>query len=143
MVEIKQCKDYNPGQLEQIIELMSQLCPECPAMTRDHFDQLLNHATTKLFIAMDQGQILGSLTLAWYPVPTTIRAWIEDVVVDKNHRGKKIGEALILHAIEEAKRSGIKQVDLTSRPDRIEANKLYLKLGFQKRETNAYRLYIN
>jgi ribosomal protein S18 acetylase RimI-like enzyme len=143
MIEIKHCKNLNAIQLEQLIALMSQLCPECPSMTYDHFNQILNNPTTKLFIAIDSNQIIGSLTFAWYPIPTTTRAWIEDVVVNKNHRGKKIGEALVLYAIEEAKKSGIKQVDLTSRPDRVEANKLYLKLGFQKRETNAYRLHLD
>ncbi|MEO5581158.1 MAG: GNAT family N-acetyltransferase [Saprospiraceae bacterium] len=143
MVEIKQCKDFHPIQLEQLIELMSQLCPECPTLTAEHVDQLLNHPTTKLFIATESDRIVGSIIFVWYPILTATRAWIEDVVVDKNHRGKKIGEGLVLHAIQEARNSGIKWVDLTSRPYRMEANKLYLKLGFQKRETNAYRFHIN
>jgi ribosomal protein S18 acetylase RimI-like enzyme len=71
-----------------------------------------------------------------------VRAWIEDVVVDTEERGKGIGEALTLAALDRARVEGAKPVDLTSRPSREAANRLYQRVGFQSRQTNLYRFDI-
>ena len=84
--------------------------------------------------------MVGSLTLALYRIPTGVKAWIEDVVVDDVARGRGVGEALNRAAIEEARRRGAKDVSLTSRPSREAANRLYRRIGFEARETNVYRL---
>ena len=83
--------------------------------------------------------ILGSLTLAFYRIPTGLKAWIEDVVVDDAARGHGVGALLSRAALDEAQRRGAKDVSLTSRPSREAANRLYLRLGFVARETNMYR----
>ena len=82
------------------------------------------------------------LTLAVFRIPTGVRAWIEDVVVDEDSRGQGIGERLVQAAIERAKTAGAITVDLTSRPSREAANRLYRRCGFVQRETNIYRLSI-
>jgi ribosomal protein S18 acetylase RimI-like enzyme len=92
-----------------------------------------------LFIARIEGKILGSLTLVIFRIPTGIRAWIEDVVVDEAARGKGIGEALTRVALERAAELGARTVDLTSRPSREAANRLYQRVGFKLRESNLYR----
>ena len=94
-----------------------------------------------MFVArdIDTGQIVGSLTLALFRIPTGLRAWIEDVVVDEAARGQGIGSALNHAALERARQEGAKTVDLTSRPTREAANRLYQRLGFVPRETNVYR----
>ena len=79
------------------------------------------------------------LTIASYKTPSGIKVWIEDVVVDESQRGKGIGKELMLSAIDYSKSLGSKDIRLTSRPSRIAANELYLKLGFKKYETNFYR----
>ncbi len=90
--------------------------------------------------AADGSSILGSMTLALFRIPTGLRAWIEDVVVDEEARGRGVGEALNRAAIERARSAGAATVDLTSRPSREAANRLYRRLGFQERTTNVYRL---
>jgi ribosomal protein S18 acetylase RimI-like enzyme len=90
-------------------------------------------------LAKVDGVIVGSLTLVIFHIPTGVRAWIEDVVVDADARGKGIGEELNKFALAEAKRQGATTVDLTSRPSREAANRLYQRLGFNARETNVYR----
>ena len=82
----------------------------------------------------------GSLTLVVFPIPTGSRAWIEDVVVDEAARGSGVGAALNQAALDHARAVGAKTVDLTSRPSREAANRLYQRLGFEPRETNVYRL---
>jgi ribosomal protein S18 acetylase RimI-like enzyme len=79
------------------------------------------------------------LTLAVFPIPTGVRAWIEDVVVDQSARGRGVGEALSRRALELAAQAGARTVELTSRPSREAANRLYRRLGFEARETNVYR----
>lgn len=142
MIEVKICKSLSDSQLVQVSDLMNQLCPECPPLMASHLENILIDNHSIFLCAFKDEVIIGTLTFTYYHIPTGTRAWIEDVVVDKNFRGQKIGEKLVLHVIEEAKKLGITQIDLTSRPERIEANKLYQKLGFQQRQTNAYRLMI-
>ncbi|CAO3663586.1 unnamed protein product [Rhizopus stolonifer] len=83
--------------------------------------------------------LIGTATLAYSYCVTGTRAHIEDVVVDSEHQGKGIGTRLIHEAIQRAKILKAKSIDLTSRPDREAANRLYRKLGFVQRETNVYR----
>ena len=82
---------------------------------------------------------VGTLTLVVFRIPTGVRAWIEDVVVDDAARGHGVGEALNQFALDLARGKGAKTVDLTSRPSREAANRLYQRIGFQPRETNVYR----
>lgn len=106
-------------------------------------EQLQEIATNdSLFIARDMengGKILGSLTLITFRIPTGIRCWIEDVVVDEAARGKGIGEALTRAALDRAAELGARTIDLTSRPSREAANRLYQRMGFKLRDSNLYR----
>ena len=108
-------------------------------MTDSQLAEIVNSESTLMFVARVDNQIVGLLTLAIFRIPTAVRAWIEDVVVDSLVRGHGVGEALNLAAIAEARRRGAKTVDLTSRPSREAANKLYKRLGFVERDTNVYR----
>jgi ribosomal protein S18 acetylase RimI-like enzyme len=101
--------------------------------------EIVSSDSSVLFIARIDAKIVGSLTLATFRIPTGLRAWIEDVVVDSSARGHGVGEALNQAALAEARGRGAVTVDLTSRPSREAANRLYQKLGFVQRETNVYR----
>jgi ribosomal protein S18 acetylase RimI-like enzyme len=100
---------------------------------------MVQSSATLVLVARVDGRIAGSLTLAMFRIPTGLRAWIEDVVVDGEARGNGVGEALNLFAIEVARKRGAVTVDLTSRPSREAANRLYQRLGFVARDTNVYR----
>lgn len=119
--------------------LIPQLSSSNPPPTAAELTSLVESDASSLFIARVDGQIVGSLTLAMFRIPTGIRAWIEDVVVDSSARGHGVGEALNTAALEHAKKHGAITVDLTSRPSREAANRLYQRIGFKARETNVYR----
>ena len=119
--------------------LIPQLSSSAKPMTDSQLAEIVNSDSTLMFVARVDNQIVGLLTLAVFRIPTAVRAWIEDVVVDSLARGHGVGEALNLAAITEARRRGAKTVDLTSRPSREAANKLYKRLGFVERDTNVYR----
>jgi ribosomal protein S18 acetylase RimI-like enzyme len=104
--------------------------------------RLLDSSATTVLLARDDDVVIGTLTLALIPLPTGLRAWIEDVVVDEGARGRGAGEALVREAIRLASEAGARTVDLTSRPTRAEANRLYERVGFRPRETNVYRFDI-
>jgi ribosomal protein S18 acetylase RimI-like enzyme len=121
--------------------LLPQLSRSAPAPTRTELEELVNSAATTLFVARrDDDLIVGMLTLATFRIPTGIRAWIEDVVVDDAARGLGAGAALTRAALDVACAAGAKTVELTSRPSREAANRLYQRLGFVARETNVYRI---
>ena len=119
--------------------LIPQLSSSAKPMTDSQLAEIVNSESTLMFVARVDNQIVGLLTLAIFRIPTAVRAWIEDVVVDSLARDHGVGEALNLAAIAEARRRGAKTVDLTSRPSREAANKLYKRLGFVERDTNVYR----
>lgn len=125
--------------LAALHRLIPQLSSSSAPITIADLRAMIDSDSSVLFIARVDGRIVGSLTLAVFRIPTGIRAWIEDVVVDENARGHGVGEALNRAALAEAKRRGAKTVDLTSRPSREAANRLYLRIGFVARETNVYR----
>jgi len=119
--------------------LIPQLSSSSPPPTREQLDELVANHDTVLFVARVDGQIMGSLTLAFYRIPTGLKAWIEDVVVDDSARGRGLGAALNKAALDEAKKRDAKDVSLTSRPAKEAANRLYQRIGFEARETNVYR----
>jgi ribosomal protein S18 acetylase RimI-like enzyme len=123
--------------------LVPQLSSSSAPLTMAQLREIVDSPATVVFVARDGaalgGTILGVLTLAVFRIPTGVRAWIEDVVVDGGARGRGVGEALNRAALDEARRRGAKTVDLTSRPSREEANRLYRRIGFAPRDTNVYR----
>ena len=100
---------------------------------------MIGSPASEVLVARVDGRIAGTLTLVVFRIPTGVRAWIEDVVVDDTARGHGVGDALNRFALALARERGAKTVDLTSRPSREAANRLYQRLGFLARETNVYR----
>ena len=131
---------------DELIAAMNRLIPQLsnsnPPPDRSALEEIVASDSSILIAAFIDGAIVGSLTLITFSIPTGKRAWIEDVVVDENYRNAGIGEALNQEAINIARRLGAKTVDLTSRPSREAANRLYSRLGFVQRKTNIYRFEI-
>jgi ribosomal protein S18 acetylase RimI-like enzyme len=120
--------------------LVPQLSKSNPPPSQAEVEAMLASDAITQFVARDDGgAIIGVSTLAVFPIPTAKRAWIEDVIVDESARGQGVGEALTLAMIDAARELGCKTVELTSRPSREAANRLYQRIGFEQRETNVYR----
>lgn len=132
---------------DKILEAFQYFIPELTnekdrVPTTEDLERVISSSNNHLLIAKDGDVILGTLTLVFYKVPSGIKAWIEDVIVSDEARGKGVATALIWHAINIAQENQAEKVDLSSSPWREAANNLYLKLGFQKRDSNMYRLFI-
>ena len=126
--------------VDAFARLIPQLSRSSPAPDREQLAEIVTSPATFLLLARaEDATIVGSLTLVLFRIPTGLRAWIEDVVVDEAGRGQGVGEALNRFAIDVAAERGARSVDLTSRPSREAANRLYRRLGFEPRETNVYR----
>jgi ribosomal protein S18 acetylase RimI-like enzyme len=119
--------------------LIPQLSSSSAPISAQELEEIIESNATVLFAARSGQEIVGLLTLTIFRIPTGVRAWIEDVVVDNQARGQGVGDALNRAALAEAERRGAKTVDLTSRPSREAANRLYQRLGFKQRDTNVYR----
>ncbi|MBJ7308241.1 MAG: GNAT family N-acetyltransferase [Acidimicrobiia bacterium] len=141
-VQIIEATDVTPELVAAFERLIPQLSSSNPAPTETELAAICESEASVLLIAVDRDaddRILGSLTLAWFRIPTGVRAWIEDVVVDETARGHGVGELLNRGALDRARELGAKTVDLTSRPSREAANRLYQRIGFVERNTNVYR----
>jgi ribosomal protein S18 acetylase RimI-like enzyme len=141
-MQIEQVSEPTDEFVAALVHLVPQLSSSVAPPTREEVAQMVTSPAIVQLVARDSergGQIVGTLTLAMFRIPTGLRAWIEDVIVDNESRGKGIGEALVRAALEKAREAGARTVDLTSRPSREAANRLYGRVGFTRRETNIYR----
>ena len=140
MTSIIEIKTYSPEYHEAMQRFLNQLTTEPMVLTESMFHQLLDSENSHLFFIMKEEQIAGMLTVGIYYSPTGGKAWIEDVVVDETFRGQGLSKLLVAHAIEFVKSQQIPLLMLTSNPKRIAANKLYQAMGFERKETNVYRM---
>jgi len=140
MVSIQVVHDVDDELVAAFARLIPQLSSSSPPVTAAVLREIVDSEASTLLIARDgDGVVVGSMTLALFRIPTGVRAWIEDVVVDEAARGKRVGTLLNERALEIAQAAGARTVELTSRPSREAANRLYLRMGFVIRETNVYR----
>lgn len=142
-MQIEEVTSFDPELAASLRGLMSQLSPRAAPATDENVQEILDSPATRLLVARDDGAVVGSLTLVMFRILTGVGVWIEDVVVDEAARGRGIGEALLREAVELAARAGASRVNLTSTPDRVAANRLYQRLGFEPRTTNVYRLELS
>ncbi len=138
---IEEITEVTADVIEAMGRLVPQLSRSAPVPREDELAEIVASAATLLLAARtpEDGRIVGFLTLAVFRIPTGVRAWIEDVVVDEAVRGRGVGEALTREAVLRAVAGGARTVDLTSRPSREAANRLYRRVGFVERETNVFR----
>ena len=159
MVHVSAASQVTDELVSAVHRLLPQLSSSAPALSDAEIEEIVTSPATTLLVARDdelkiegadvpargsagdggRGPIVGMLTLVVFRIPTGVRAWIEDVVVDSSAGRRGAGEALTRAAIELAGELGAQTVDLTSRPSREAANRLYQKVGFEARQTNVYR----
>jgi len=139
-MQIERVTSYSVEVLEALQRLLPQLSPGA-TVSEAWLRELLGEGSTHLFITRDEkSRIHGTFTLAEQKIPTGLKVWLEDVVVDEQARGQGLGKAIVHYAIGYARNLGTKKLDLTSAPRRMAANKLYRNMGFSLRKTNVYRL---
>lgn len=141
-VSIERVSEVTDELVEAFAQLIPQLSKSNPPPDADMLNRIVSSDASMLLIARDplqDNRIVGSMTLVTFSIPTGIRSWIEDVVVDTDARGRGVGEKLNRVALDYAREFGATTVDLTSRPSREAANRLYQRIGFEARETNIYR----
>lgn len=143
-VKVEVLSEITGEVVEAFGRLLPQLSGSAPALDAEALSTIVSAEANTVLVARIGPEIVGTLTLVTFPIPTGIRAWIEDVVVDeqargKEYGGKRVGEALTAEALRIAARAGARTVDLTTRPSRVAAGKLYERLGFVQRESRLYR----
>ncbi|AJD52982.1 MULTISPECIES: GNAT family N-acetyltransferase [Thalassospira] len=139
-IAITQLKTAKPTDVQAIGALVTQLSSTEPGFSLGNLKAMLADPSTTIFVARANEEIVGMTTLVIFRVATGLRAFIDDVVVMTTHQKRRLGERLVRAAINHATSHGIEKIDLTSRPSRETANRLYQRMGFERRETNVYRL---
>ena len=139
-MQIEQLKDFDARQLEEIRCLMQALSDHC-TLSESQLKETIGHSL--LYVLKDKERTVGMVTLCLYHAPSGCKGCIEDVVILPEYQGKGLGKQLLQHVLDEAKLHAPLTIYLTSRPQRIAANSLYRKLGFQQKETNVYKMELN
>lgn len=138
-IAVEVLDDVTDEAVEALNRLLPQLSSSAPPLDRPALAAIVDSAAVTVLVARVDGQIVGSLSLAMFPIPTGLRAWIEDVVVDESARRQGIGAILTEEAIRRAREAGARSLDLTTRPSREAAGRVYERAGFQQRDTRLYR----
>ncbi|MDI9918282.1 GNAT family N-acetyltransferase [Rhodococcus sp. IEGM 1379] len=138
-IVIEQLQQVTPDDIEDLRRLFPQLSSSASELDPAASTEIVTSPTTTVLIARAQQKIVGTLTLVVVKIPTGVRARIEDVVVDENHRGSGIGAALTREALTRSQQQGARTVDLSSHSTRQAAHRLYLSLGFHIRDSSMYR----
>jgi GNAT superfamily N-acetyltransferase len=139
VITVRVAASADAALLEAVTNLLPQLSRSAPPPTLAQLAAIVADPGTTLFVAEEDGRIIGSLTLVTFEILTGRRSWIEDVITEGAARGKGVATALLRAAVAHADAYGARTVDLTSRPGREDANRLYLNAGFEQRTTNVYR----
>ena len=138
-IEVHECLAVTDEVVDAMQRLIPQLSSSNPPPGRAELEEIVASPATTLFVARRSERIVGALTLVAFRIPTGVRTRIEDVVVDETLRGQRVGERLSEAALDAARGLGARSTDLTSRPSREAANRLYARMGFERRESNVYR----
>ena len=139
-VRIEQASVATEELRDALERLLPQLSSSWSGFEEGDLENLVaDEATCVLVARNNEGSIIGTTSLICVPIPSGIKALIEDVVVDEQARGIGAAKALVTAALNHANALGATSVDLTSRPSREAANALYVAMGFTQRETNVYR----
>ena len=139
-IVVEEATSVTPELVAAFRRLTPQLSRTAPAPGGAELAEMVRSPATILLMARDPEKgLIGSLPLVLFRSPTGLRAWIEDVVTDEESRGRGVAEILCREALNRASAAGARTVDLTSRPSREAANRLYRRLGFVQRDTNVYR----
>ena len=138
-VEVEAVREITGEIAEAFARLIPQLTSSGRAPDAAELAEIVAAPSTVVLVARVGGAVAGTATLMTYRTPTGARGRIEDVVVDAGARGRGVGEALTEGALAEAGRRGVRSVDLTSRPSREAANRLYRRMGFVARDSVVYR----
>lgn len=138
-MQIRQLHICDDLQLEALAQLMHQLS-ERITLTREALIHVVDDPNSRLYVMEDGERIIGCATLCVFHSPTGRKASVEDVVVHADYRGRHLGCQLMEHILCEARRLAPIELMLTSKPQRVAANALYQSMGFQRKETNCYRL---
>ena len=141
--KIVEIKTFTPEIYRFVCRLLHQLSPGKHSLSEEAFRAILDSDNAHLFVIEDtEGNPAGMTSVGIYRTPSGCKAWIEDVVVDDAYRGHGYGRKIVEHAISFIRRSGADSIALTTNPSRIAANQLYPSLGFEKYETNVYKIYL-
>lgn len=125
--------------VEAFGRLLPQLSRSAKPLDAAALAAVASSPAVTVLVARSDDRIVGSLSLVIFRIPTGLRAWIEDVVVDEAARGQGVGALLTREALRLARAAGVRTVDLSTRPSRVAAGRLYEREGFKQRETRMYR----
>lgn len=137
-IDIFEATSCESRYVSAINRLLGQLCSSPCEISEEQLLQIIDEPNSRLLLLTIDSEVIGMCTIGFYTSPTGRKAWIEDVVVDTQCRGQHLGEYLVNYAVSFAEREGFDTLMLTSRPSRVAANRLYQKVGFNRRETNVY-----
>ncbi|MCG8068257.1 MAG: GNAT family N-acetyltransferase [Candidatus Thiodiazotropha taylori] len=113
-----------------------------PDKQRRGLELLQESEAAEIFVVRSARQEVVAMATLQLVVSTAeggLVAWMEDVVVDADHRGQGVGEFLLSHINRWVESRGIKRVQLVADRDNRSAIEFYKKQGWQEINLNVLR----
>lgn len=139
-IKIERVIDINDFVVDIVNRLLCELVSNKRIFTELDLSRIIKSDSSSLYFMFLNDKVVGMFTLCNYYSPTGRKFWLEDVVVDSTYRGRALGKRMVKEALKIVSTLGSSTLMLTSKPSRIAANKLYSSLGFDKKETNVYKM---
>lgn len=138
---VTELSSYTPEDLSDLDALMHEL--SATSFCDEHLlSNAFNDANVHVYVIRDCGHIVATATLCVKHTLEFTIGDVESVVVSSKCRGLGYGKELMRVLIEAAKELGVHHLQLTSHPGRVAANELYRGLGFERYETNCYKMML-
>ena len=138
---VEELSTYTFQDLSDLDALMHELSATS-FCNEELLNNALNDANVHVYVIRDEGHIVATGTLCIKHTLEFTIADIESVVVRSKCRGRGYGKELMTAMVEAAKKMNVHHIQLTSNPTRVTANRLYQELGFERYETNCYKLLL-
>ena len=136
---VEEIISYTPGDLLDLDALMHELSATS-FCNEELMKNALNDANVHVYVIRDCDHIVATGTLCIKHTLEFTIADIESVVVSSKCRGRGYGKELMTAMMEAAKKMNVHHIQLTFNPARLAANQLYQELGFERYETNCYKM---
>lgn len=141
MIMIEELTSYSSQDLRGIDILMHELSFKS-FCSESLLKNALNDSNVHIFVIREDGHIIATGTLCVKHTLEFAIADIESVVVSSKYRGRGYGKELMDAMIDMAKSLNVHHIQLTSNPKRVAANQLYQDIGFERYDTNCYKMMI-
>jgi len=148
LIRVREARASDVGAMVELLSLLfkqeADFAPS-PAKQRRALELILAQPSMgRLFVLTRANKVLGMVSLL-FTISTAEggkAAWLEDLVVRAEHRGRGLGTRLLRAVVDWARKQGLSRITLLTDADNTGARGLYMRHGFVPSAMQPLRLHL-